>query len=283
MIQAPTKYQRSAIEEKVRAYTNLLSESLESIKLNDAKATFVALLDLICLDLNSYDNDTKKLPIGEAVAQEDLLLRIQIQSLLPESVDKDDLGTVYTVVYTLFHEYRLNKSPDCPYADDNNSAVLARGGEHIYAQTYQKTGTLAARCKRDGVQLSDAVIGDIVVSILKGIKEEAMKSIKPAVLPRPPEVAKSEKKRASKDRDADQDADQELFDVDRSEAAILPQFKTKKIKINLGIKNNSIVTLRRGYSKKTKIGPLHWRCSENIFKFLGSFQACRDEQSLMLH
>ncbi len=232
MIQAPTKYQRSAIEEKVRAYTNMLSESLEGIKLNDGKATFVALLDLICLDLSSYDNDTKKLPIGEAVAQEDLLLRIKVQSLLPDSVDKDDLETIYTILYKLLHEYRLNKSPDCPFADDNNAAVLAIGGEHVYAQSYQKTGTLAARCKKDGEQLSDAVIGDIVLSILKGIKEEVCKSNKTLVRPISPKAAVSESKR-QKESSPKRDEDNRLIEEkDKPNGAILLQFETKKIQDN---------------------------------------------------
>ncbi|MBS0287067.1 MAG: hypothetical protein JSR17_07215 [Proteobacteria bacterium] len=179
-----TKFQQSAIEEEIRAYTNFLYDTVEGLKLKDINTAFNDLIDLITQDISRYPLTVRQLPIGEVVAQEDVALRQNIQKILP-GFSKADLDVVYTNLYKLFHEYRLNKSPDCPFADENNAVVIARDeSDRLYDETYQKKGKFASRMIKDGDLLSDEEIEKQVFKAL--LAQKKCPSAKISALKAPP-------------------------------------------------------------------------------------------------
>ncbi len=218
MIKAPTsltKAQQVKIDSYyINPFIEIIQDALADIKGIKADEALKQLIALVVKDKKQYKKETLELPIGEGVAQKDISLFNNIKSILPKSSD-EERQPVYDALYKLFHEFRLNKSPDSPFADEHNTAIVAKytvngvyNPEKGYNEAYQKTGTLAKRLLGDGPETTPEIIEAYVLASLHkflnvNVKVEAKSQVS---APEKPEIKPSSSmKRAASSIEAELD------------------------------------------------------------------------------
>ncbi len=169
-----TLAQESKIENwYIKPYIEIIQDSLADIKGIESDVVLKKLISLIAQDKKTYRNETLNLPIGDGVAQKDVSLFNSVKALVP-TASTNEIQPIYDALYKLFHEIRLNKSPDSPFADDHNAAIVAKYTVHgvynadkAYNEAYQKTGNLATRLLADGPETSSETIEAYVLASLR--------------------------------------------------------------------------------------------------------------------
>src|SRR5690348_6830799 len=115
----------------IQPYLQILADAVEG------KETGV-LKNLVSLITGSITLKQKNLVIGDGVAQPDEELKDAIKGVMGK-LPKDDFNTLYEALYTLLHQFRLNKNPDSPFADEHNAAMIDKYQHHDMSALYEQT------------------------------------------------------------------------------------------------------------------------------------------------
>lgn len=136
----------------VQPYIDMVVETLEDMGKQNTLPALMALITTPNLSRNQM-----QLSIAEGVADVDNELKANIVRII--GTEDENTDNIYTILYKMLHEFRLNKSPDSPFADEETAAAIDQGNDDtLYDRAYHKTKTLAFRLETDGPIPSDDVL-----------------------------------------------------------------------------------------------------------------------------
>ncbi|MBI2791070.1 MAG: hypothetical protein HYX61_03845 [Gammaproteobacteria bacterium] len=167
----------------------------------------------------------RNLVIGEGVAQPDKELKTAIEKVMGK-LPEDEISSLYDALYILLHQFRLNKSPDSPYADDHNAAMIAKyqNTEALYDNTYHKKGKVSFKLREKEVEPSSEQIEAAFIIVIKSVLQEILsENKKEETVP----VSKVEESKNGKRKS--ENVNHPVIDLTLDESpSFLPQFKQKQ-------------------------------------------------------
>jgi hypothetical protein len=204
----------------IQPYLQIIADAVED------KGAAV-LKNLVAIATSSITNTQKNLVIGEGVAQPDEDLKVAISKIMGE-LPKEQFDYLYDALYILIHQFRLNKNPDSPFADEHNALMIAQHqiGGGLYENTYHKKGTISHKLKDKDIEPNSAKIESAFITVIKNVLEEILsQSVQKEIVPNNNFDDSKKRKRVAKT----QEEVHSVIDLTLDETPnFLPQYKNNQ-------------------------------------------------------
>lgn len=232
----------------IQPYLQILADAVED-KENSV------LRNLVAIATGSITDKQQKLVIGEGVAQPDEDLKIAISRVMGE-LSKEQFDYLYDALYILIHQFRLNKNPDSPFADEHNALMIAQHqvGGGLYENTYHKKGTISHKLKDKDIEPNSAEIESSFMTVVKNVLEEILpQTEQKEILPNNNSGDSKKRKRVAKNQEIETHSVIDLtLDVTPN---FLPQYKRNQEQEEIDRQLALKMTQEELSIKKPKLSP----------------------------